>query len=82
MQYMLMIYGNEAGMQAARKADGRADDAAYGAYTEAMSKAGVMRGGDGCGRPSTATTVRVADGKTRCSTGPMPRPRSSSAATT
>jgi hypothetical protein len=75
MQYMLLIYSNEAGMQAASKTDAEQMMAAYGAYGEAMKKAGVIRGGDRL-RPSASATASP-----RCSTGPMPRPRSSSAAT-
>ena len=46
MQYLLLIYGNEAGMQSASKADIEQMVAAYGAYTEAMKKAGVLAGGE------------------------------------
>ena len=42
MQYLLMIYGNEAGMQAAPKEAVTQMNAAYAAYSEAMRKAGVM----------------------------------------
>ncbi len=70
MQYMLMIYGNEAGMQAAGKADVERMMAAYGAYTEAMKKAGILVGGDRLKPSTTASTVRVADGKTKVLDGP------------
>jgi hypothetical protein len=40
MQYLLLIYGNEAGMQSATKAQTEQMIAAYGAYTEAMKTAG------------------------------------------
>ena len=44
--------------------------AAYGAYTEAMKKAGVFVGGERLRPTSAATTVRVADGKTNVLNGP------------
>jgi hypothetical protein len=70
MQYMLMIYGNEAGMQSASKADAERMLAAYGAYTQAIKSAGVLVA-SGRLKPSTAaSTVRVADGKTKVLDGP------------
>jgi hypothetical protein len=70
MQYMLMIYGNEAGMQNMSKADSDQMHAAYGAYTQALIKAGVMKGGDQLNHSGTATTVRIEDGKTKVLDGP------------
>ena len=70
MQYMLLIYSNEAGMQAASKAEGEQMMAAYGAYGEAMKKAGVIRGGDRLHPSTSATTVRVTDGKSKVLNGP------------
>ena len=70
MQYMLLIYSNEAGMQAASKTDVEQMMAAYGAYGEAMKKAGVIRGGDRLQPSTSATTMRVADGKSKVLNGP------------
>jgi hypothetical protein len=70
MQYMLLIFGNEARMQAASKAETGQMMAAYGAYTEAMKKAGIMVAGDRLQPSAAATTVRVADGKTKVLNGP------------
>jgi hypothetical protein len=70
MRYMLLIYGNETNMQAASKADIDHMLAAYGAYTEALKKAGVMAGGDRLQRSASASTVRVADNKTNVLDGP------------
>jgi len=67
---MLMIYGNEAQMQATRQADFQQMLAAYGAYTEALKKAGALIAGDPLQPSSTATTVRVAGGKTQVLNGP------------
>lgn len=70
MKYMLLIYGNEAGMATATKADMDQMMGAYLAYTEAMKKAGVVVAGDPLAPTSTATSVRVANGKTQVLNGP------------
>jgi len=70
MQYLLMIYGNEAAMAANTEANGGKMLAAYAAYGEAMSKAGVIRGGNRLRPTSASTTVRIADGKTTVLDGP------------
>lgn len=70
MQYLLMIYGNEAGMAAASKDQIGQMSAAYAAYAEAMGKAGVVLGGNRLRPSSEATTVRVKDGKTQVLDGP------------
>ena len=70
MQYLLMIYGNEAGMLAASKEMATQMSGAYFAYTEAMKKAGVWVGGERLRPTSDATTVRVKDGKTQVLDGP------------
>jgi hypothetical protein len=70
MQYLLMIYGNEAGMQAASKDQATQMSAAYMAYAEAMKQAGVIRGGERLRPTSEATTVRVKNGKTEVLDGP------------
>jgi hypothetical protein len=70
MQYLLLIYGNEAGMQSASKTDMEQMVAAYGAYTEALKKAGVLAGANRLQPTSAASTVRVADGKSKVLDGP------------
>lgn len=70
MPYLLLIYGNEAAMLAASEEQTSQTLAAYGAYTEAMRKAGVMLGGERLKPTSTATSVRVAKGKTEVLNGP------------
>ena len=70
MKYMLLIYGNEAGMQKASKADIEQMMGAYGAYTEALQKAGVIVGGDRLGPSSAATTVRTQNGSAKVLDGP------------
>ena len=56
--------------RAADKATVERISPAYAAYTEAMQKAGVMVGGDRLRPTSSATTVRIADGKTQVLDGP------------
>jgi hypothetical protein len=70
MQYMLLIHTPEAFYKSASKADIEKTMAAYGAYTEAMKKAGVMIAGDRLQPVATATTVRVANGKSTVLDGP------------
>ena len=70
MQYLLMIYVNEAGMAAASKEQVGQMSAAYAAYSQAMQKAGVIRGGERLRPTAEATTVRVSGGKTQVLDGP------------
>jgi len=70
MQYLLMIYSNEAANQAAGEADKGAMMAAYVAYTEALKQAGVLVASDRLRPTSAATTVRLANGKTQVLNGP------------
>ncbi len=75
MQYLLLIYGNEAGMLNASKAQAEQMMATYGAYTEAMKKAGVLVGANRLRPTSSASSVRVADGKTKVLDGPYAESR-------
>ena len=70
MQYLLLIYGNEAAMKNAAKADTDKMTAAYGAYTEALQGAGVIRGGERLRPTSDATSVRMDNGKSKVLNGP------------
>ena len=70
MQYMLMIFGNESGRQKYSKEENNQMFAAYGAYTQALRAAGVMKAGDPLQPSSTATTVRVKGGKSEVLNGP------------
>ncbi len=70
MQYLLMIYSDEKAMQSASKDDIGAMMAAYGAYTKAMKEGGAWIGGERLHPSSTATTVRVQNGKTQVLNGP------------
>ena len=70
MKYLLLIYSNEANMAAASKKDTEQMHAAYGAYTEALAKSGAMVGGNRLRPTTSATSVRVANGKTNVLNGP------------
>lgn len=70
MQYMLMVYGDESRQTKVSKTDMEQMFAAYGAYTEALMKAGVMKDGNPLQASSTASTVRVKDGKIKVLNGP------------
>lgn len=75
MQYMLLIYGNEAAMKSATDADRDAMFRAYREYTQSIIKTGNMKGGDALQPTATATTVRVRDGKTLTTDGPFAETR-------
>lgn len=71
MQYMLLNYMNESAYKAIQgKPEGKELHAAYGAYTQALVKAGVMKAGDQLKDSSSATTVRIEGGKTKVLDGP------------
>ena len=70
MKYLLLIYANEAGQQSASQEQVGQMIAAYGAYSEAMKKAGVYVGSNRLRPTSSGTTVRVANGKTQVLDGP------------
>jgi hypothetical protein len=75
MKYMLLIFTNEAAMLNAGAAEREQGLAAYGAYMEAMKQAGVIVGGDRLRPTSSASTVRVTDGKTKVLDGPYAESR-------
>lgn len=70
MKYLLMDYVNESGWPKLTKAEQIHWLGAYKAYTDAMAKAGVLKASTGLHPTATATTVRVADGKTQVLDGP------------
>ena len=70
MQYMLMVYVNEAGWSKLTPAEQAQGVAAYTAYTEALRQAGVFKGTHRLQASSAATTVRVANGKSQVLNGP------------
>jgi len=75
MKYMLLIYSNEKQMAAGNQADAEKVLGAYGAYSQAMQKAGVMVGGDRLRPTDASTSVKVANGKTQVLNGPYAESR-------
>lgn len=70
MQYMLLIYQNEAATQARSEKQTAEIMGAYMAYTKAMRDSGAYVAGAPLTPSSTATTVRVADGRAKVLNGP------------
>ena len=70
MQYLLLIHSDEKAFQAATQEETGSILAAYGAYMKAMADAGVSKGGQRLRPTSTATTVRVQNGKIQVLNGP------------
>jgi hypothetical protein len=70
MQYLLMIYSDEAAEARMSEAEAQAEIAAYGAYAGAMAQAGVLVGGERLRPTGDATSVRIRNGKTELLNGP------------
>ena len=64
MQYLLMIYRNEADLGKMDATARKKLTAEYAAFTQSIIQSGHFKAGDGLQPTSTATTVRVRDGKT------------------
>jgi hypothetical protein len=70
MQYLFMLYADESGWDKMSKAEQQQGVAAYGAYTEALKAAGILKGSNRLRPSATATTVRLANGKSQVLDGP------------
>ena len=66
MKYLILIYENEA-----TTPQDEAEFAKWFEYTESLKAAGVLLGGEALMPTSTATTVRVKDGKMLTTDGPF-----------
>ena len=75
MQYMLLIYGNESEAAKATPSDMATMMAEYGAFSKGVAQSGHLRGGDALKPSSTATTVRVREGRTLTTDGPFAETR-------
>src|SRR5829696_8224592 len=75
MQYLLLIYNTEQNWTALSEADRNALMGAYGTFTESIAKSGHYKGGNALQPISTATTVRVRDGKRQAADGPFAETR-------
>jgi hypothetical protein len=70
MQYLLMLYSDESQWGRMAEAEQQQGMAAYMAYTEALKKAGSLVNSNRLQPISSATTVRVANGKQQVLDGP------------
>ena len=75
MQYLLMIYQNEAEYGKIDAATGKKMMEEYGAFTQSIVQSGNFKAGDALQPTTTATTVRVRDGKTLTTDGPFAETR-------
>jgi hypothetical protein len=75
MQYLLLIYGNEADWAARGEADSKAMIHEYRTFTQSIIQGGQFKAGDALKPTSTATTVRVRGGKTLTTDGPFAETR-------
>jgi hypothetical protein len=71
MQYLLMIYRNEAEQSKMDAAAGQKMMEEYGAFTQSIIQSGNFKAGDRLQPATTATTVRVRDGKVLTTDGPF-----------
>jgi hypothetical protein len=75
MQYLLLIYANEAEMAARDSATTQAMVAEYVEFTKGIVQAGQFKAGDRLKPTSTASTVRVRNGKIATTDGPFAETR-------
>ena len=71
MEYMLMVFSDPQGWAQLTPAQAAEGLAAYGAYHEALQKAGVLKLSNRLRPGNTATTVRLKSGKTQVLDGPF-----------
>ena len=71
MQYLALIYSNEGDEPRPGTAEGDAHLNAYMKFTEEIKQNGLLLGSNALDSVSTATTVRVRDGKTQTTDGPF-----------
>ena len=71
MQYLLMIYRNEAEQNKMDAAAGKKMMEEYEAFTQSIIQSGNFKAGDRLQPASTGTTVRVRNGKTLTTDGPF-----------
>ena len=71
MQYMLLIYGNEGHWQTMSEAERGAIFGEFMQFTQDIVKSGNYKAGDPLESISTASTVRVRNGKVLTTDGPF-----------
>jgi hypothetical protein len=75
VQYLLLIYGDEAFWEGLSKDQAEAILAEYRSFTESITAQGIFQGGAPLTPVSTARTVRVRDGRATVSDGPFAETR-------
>lgn len=75
MQYLLLIYRNEAEIGNTDPETAKKMTAEYTAFTRAIVQSGNFKAGDALQPVTCATTVRVRDGKTLTTDGPFAETR-------
>ena len=75
MQYLLLIYRNDAEYGKMNAAERKAMSAEYGVFTQSIIQSGHFKAGDGLQPTTTATTVRVREGKMLTTDGPFAETR-------
>ena len=75
MQYILLIYENEAEAKGRNKEESQRIWGEYMAFTGSVKESGHMRAGEPLESTATATTVRVKAGKTVRTDGPFAETR-------
>jgi hypothetical protein len=75
VQYLLMIYANEAEYAKIDPAALQKVYEEYGAFTQSIIQSGAFKAGDRLQPTTAATTVRVRDGKTLTTDGPFAETR-------
>jgi hypothetical protein len=75
MQYLLMIYSNEAEYAKIGEAERQKMTAEYEDFTKSIIQSGNFKAGDRLRPVSTATTVRIRDGKVMNTDGPFAETR-------
>ena len=75
MRYILLIYSREADWTGLSDAEKGAMIGEYRAFTESIRKSGHYQAGDGLEPTTTATTVRLRNGKAMTTDGPFAETR-------
>jgi hypothetical protein len=75
MQYIILIYENEAQSSARAPEEQKKLYGEYGDLTKAIRASGHFKAGDALQPTSTATTVRIRDGKQLVTDGPFAETR-------
>ena len=75
MKYLLLIYRSDAEYVKMNAAQRKELSGEYGVFTQSIVQSGHFKAGDGLQPTTTATTVRVRDGKTLTTDGPFAETR-------